>query len=101
MLDPPQRKSIIRGFPQTQSHELLIDATVDLWPKGPHNIFTRRGNIPKIVRLQIEMSILPGLKRLFDRFSKGAKIIKRSTASTELTANRCLGQITMAMAKQI
>src|SRR5438128_12685771 len=100
-LGSSQRKSIIRGFRQTQSHEPLFDAIVDLRPKRPDNIFAGRRDISKIVCLQIEMSILPRLKRFFDGFSKRNKIIKRSTPFVVLTANRCLRQITMTMAERI
>src|SRR5437899_12094690 len=47
------------------------------------------------------MSILPGLKRFFDGFSKRNKIIKRSTPFVVLTANRCLRQITMTMTERV
>ena len=29
-LHPSQRKSIIRGFPQTQPHKLMVEAVIDL-----------------------------------------------------------------------
>ena len=47
------------------------------------------------------MSILPGVKRLFDGFSKRDKIIERSAAFVVLAANCCLRQISVAMPKWI
>src|SRR4029453_604009 len=64
-------------------------------------IFPRGRNIPKIIGLNVEMAITPRRKRLFNRFSKFDKIIKCSTASIVLTANRCLSQIAMTVTKRI
>jgi len=47
------------------------------------------------------MSVLPGLKRLFDGLSKRTKIIERSAAFVALTANRCLRHVAVAMPKLI
>src|SRR2546426_6512175 len=50
--------TLFRSFPQSQSHELLIHAAVDLRPKCVHDVFAGRRNFPKILGLQIKMSIL-------------------------------------------
>src|SRR5205809_6954350 len=47
------------------------------------------------------MSIPPRRKRFFDCSSKFDKIVKCSTSSVVLTANRCLSQIAMTVAKRI
>src|SRR5438105_14721055 len=80
---------------------MLVEAIIDLWPKRAHNIFTRRRHISKIICLKVEMSILPRCERLFDRASKRDKIMERPTPLVVLTANGCLGYVTMAVAKWI
>src|SRR5438552_911399 len=74
------RKSIIRRFPQAQPDQPLPKTSVYLRPKRTYNIFPGGRHISKILRFQIEMSILPGLKRLFDRFPKRNKVVDRTAA---------------------
>jgi hypothetical protein len=59
MLRSPQRKPIIGRFPQTQSHELLIEAIVDLRPERPDNVFASGRRTAKLVGFEVQMSILP------------------------------------------
>jgi hypothetical protein len=61
-LHSAQRKPVICGFPQTQSHELLIETIINLWPKRAHDVFACRRSAAKILRFQIEMAILPGFQ---------------------------------------
>src|SRR5947207_7176116 len=100
-LRSPERKPIIRRFPEAQSDELLIEAIVDLRPKRPHNVFARRRRIAKLVGFEVQMSILPRCKRLGDCFSESIKILNRASPLIVLTANRCLRHIAVAMPKWI
>src|SRR5712691_11806288 len=79
----------------------MADAIVDLRPKRANDVFAGGGIFSKVVGLQIEMSILPGSKRLGDRASERHKIVKCSTSLIVVTANRCLGDIPMAVAEGI
>src|SRR5207245_3323492 len=82
-------------------HQPMADAIVDLRPERANDIFAGGWIFSKVVRLQIEMSILPGSKRLGDRASERDKIVKCYTSLIVLTANRCLGDIAMAVAQRI
>src|SRR6266705_5801960 len=71
----PQRKPIVHGLPQTQPHQSLAHAVVDLGPESAHDVFAGRGSVAKIFRLQIKVSILPRLKRVLERVLQGNEIV--------------------------
>src|SRR5712692_2383579 len=100
-LHSPQSETVIGRFPKPQTNELLIGAMVDLRPKRAHDVFTSGRDFTEIFRLQIEMSILPGLKRFFNGVSEGQEIIECSTSFIVLSTDRCLGEITMAVAEPV
>src|SRR5438094_6290020 len=79
----------------------MVESVIDLRPKRADNVFARRRSISKVFRFTIEVSILPGLKRLFDRLFESAKIPKRSAPFVIFAANRCLRQIAMTMTMEI
>src|SRR5439155_24737147 len=62
-LRPPQCKTVIRRFPQTQANEPLSDAIIEFRPKRAHDSFSRGRRLAKILRFEIEMAIPPWLKR--------------------------------------
>ena len=61
-LRPPQRKPVVRRFPQAQSNQLLIHTIINLWPKRAHDVFACRRRAAKILSFQIQMAILPGFQ---------------------------------------
>ena len=79
----------------------MFYSIVDLRPKRAHNIFAGRRNFTKIFRLQIKMSILPGLERFCHRVTKGDEIVERSALLVVLPANRRFGHVTMTVAAGI
>src|SRR4029077_11252164 len=66
-----------------------------------HDILAGRWNITKIFRLQIEMSILPGLERFLYCLPERREIVDRATALIVLSADCRLGELTMTVAKRI
>src|SRR5712691_1678241 len=100
-LQSSQRKPIVGCFPQTQPHQLMIEAIVDLRPECAHNVFTGRRHFAKIVDIEVEMSILPGPQRFFDGAFERRKIVERAALHIVFSANRCLGEIAVAMAKRV
>src|SRR5437762_6495753 len=60
-------------------------------------MFAWRRSISKVLCFQIEVSILPVPKRLFDRLLESRKIPERSASAVILATNRCLRQIAMAV----
>src|SRR6267143_6466452 len=92
-----QCKPIVRRLPQTQAHQFLFKAIVDLGPKRAHDIFASRSSVAKIFRLQIKMSILPGREGFLDRAAQSHEIVKRSAFLVVLPADRGLGQISVAV----
>src|SRR5206468_8700 len=58
-------------------------------------------NFLKIVRLQIEMSILPGFNRIAQSFSESNKVVKRSAALIVIPPDGRLGQIKMTVTARV
>src|SRR5262249_8566992 len=100
-LGSPQRKPGVRGFPETQSNQLLIHAAINFWPKGAHNVFACRRRIAKILCFEIQMAILPRFQRFMNRLVQCDEIVKRSTMLLVFAPYRCLGQVAMAVARRI
>src|SRR5437879_13070447 len=97
-LQSSQRKPIVGCFPQTQPHQLMIEAIVDLRPECAHNVFTGRRQFAKIVDIEVEVSILPGPQRFFDGAYERQEIVERATSLIVFSANHWLGEIAVAMA---
>src|SRR5947207_1426373 len=100
-LQSSQRKAIVLGFPQTQSHQLLVHLAVDLRPKRTDNVFASGRNFLKVLRFKIEMSILPGFNRFAQRVSKCDEIVKRSASLIVLPADSRFGKVKMAVATRV
>ena len=96
-----QRKAVVRRFPQSQSNEPLVETIIDPWPKCADDIFTGRRSSSKIFRFEIQMSIPPWLKRFFDRFSKGSKVVEDSAARIVLGSDSRFRQVPMTVAEPI
>ena len=55
----------------------------------------------KIFRFQIEVAILPRLDRLMESFLESNEIVERSTSFIVSSADRCFGQIKVAVAARV
>ena len=100
-LRSPQRKLVVRRFPQAQSHELLIHTIINFWPKRAHDVLACRRRAAKILRFQIQMPILPGFQRFMNRIVQRYEIVKRSAALIVISSDRSLCQVAMAVASRI
>src|SRR6266581_2886838 len=98
---PSQRKPIVGRLPQAQPHQLVIKTIVDLWPKSAHDVFAGRRRFPKIIRLQIKMSISPGAERFLHRVPQGCKIVECSFSFVISSTHRRFSDIKMAVTTQV
>src|SRR5207302_7531922 len=100
-LSSSKRKTIVLCFPQTQSHELLLYAMVDLRPERPHDVLAGGRNFSEIFRFKIKMSIFPRLDRFIQRIRETDKIVKRPASLVVIPANRCFDQIKVPMSARV
>src|ERR1043166_2431990 len=75
-----QRKPVVVSFPQTQSHQLLVYPVVYFWPKRANDVFAGRCSLPKFLRFQIQVPVLPRPDRFVKGVLKSDEIVKRSSA---------------------
>ena len=100
-LQSSQRKAIVLGFPQPQTHELVVQAIVDLRPECADNVFASGRNFLKVLRFKVEMSILPGFNRFVQRFSERNEVVKRTAAFIVIPADGRFGKVKMAVATRV
>src|SRR6478735_2546240 len=79
----------------------MIEPVVELWPKSAHNIFTGRGGLPKLLRLAVEMFILPGRESNFESAREIGKAVKRSATFVVFAPHGRFREIMVAVSARI
>src|SRR5579885_2799506 len=100
-LRSPQRKAIIYCLPQTKSHQLLPHPAIDSGPERANDVFARGRGVSEILRLQIQMPVVPGLERSGDCVCECGEVAERSTAGIVIAAYCPLYQITVTVTMRI
>ena len=83
----PQCKSVIVCFPQAQPNELLFKSRIQSLPERANNIFTRRWHLAKIIRLEVEMFVIPELQTFLERVLHVREIVQHTAALIVSAAN--------------
>src|SRR5207247_1241164 len=96
-----QSETVIGRFPQPQTHELVVEAMVDLRPKRAHDVFAGGWDFTKILGLQIEVSVPPRFKRLQHCILHLPEIVECSAAFVVISAHGRLGDIKMTVPVRI